>query len=102
MRLMVDVSSHPAMRRLLDTEPQTALAALTGRDGVVQAGLVARIAELIAAECPHAAAGELALEDLAYAITRIGEAFCYADVIAGREVDVERARPLILRLLGER
>jgi AcrR family transcriptional regulator len=102
IRLMGDVAGNPAMRRLLDSEPQLALAALTSREGVVQSRLVDRIGRLIADECPHAAAGGMEVDDLAYAITRIGEAFCYADVIAGREVDIERARPLMLRLLGER
>ena len=102
VRLMSDVATNPAMRRLLDREPQLALTTLTSQDGVVQSRLVARIAQLVEDECPQAAGDGMALDDLAYAITRVGEAFCYADVIAGRDVEVERARPLILRLLGER
>jgi AcrR family transcriptional regulator len=95
-------AAHPAMRRLLDAEPQMALRVLTGGDGVVQPRLVARVEALVREWCPESPGGDLDAADLAYTIVRVGEAFAYADVIAGRPVDTEKAAAAHRRLLAGR
>lgn len=80
-------------------DPQKALTILTGRDSLIAGGLRARLQELIERLCPEAAGPGLPAEELAYAMVRLGEAYCYADVIAGRPVEVARTRVLFHRLL---
>jgi len=102
VQTLCDISGHPAMRTYLAFDPQRAISILTGRGSIVAAGMAARFEELIGSECPEAAGADVSMDDLAYAVLRLGEAYCYSDVIAGRDVDVERARPLFLRLLEAR
>ncbi|MEO7942827.1 MAG: QsdR family transcriptional regulator [Marmoricola sp.] len=98
-RSMTDVVSLPALRRLLDRDPETALRVLTSKDGVVQARVVGVIEQLVLDEMgpPHG----ITSAALAYAITRVAESFCYSDVIAGQAPDIESASAIIGRLLTE-
>jgi AcrR family transcriptional regulator len=102
VQMLCDISGHPAMRIYLESDPQRAMSVLTGRGSVVATGMAARLERLIVSECPDAVGTDLAVDDLAYSLLRLAEAYCYSDVIAGRDVDVERARPLFLRLLEAR
>lgn len=102
VELMRAVSGHPAMRGFIAADPQRAIALLTGPESVVAAGLGAEVEALIAAECPAAVTAELPSDELAYAVLRLGEAYCYADVVATRPVEVDRALPLLERLLEPR
>lgn len=95
--------SHPALRRLLQAEPQTALRVLTSSSGEVQPRMVAFVDGVLAEE----EAGEaLRLPtdraSTAYVIVRLVENALYADVIAGHEPDVETVVTVIGRLLGHR
>jgi AcrR family transcriptional regulator len=97
-----DISGHPGLRAYIAADPQRAMTVLTGRGSVVAAGMAARFERLVLAECPDAVGPDVPIDDLAYALLRLAEAYCYSDVIAGRHVDVDRARPLFLRLLEAR
>lgn len=97
-----DIAMHPGLRAYIASDPPRAMTVLTGRDSIVAAGMRARFEQLVLRECPDAVRPDVPVEDLSYALLRLGEAYCYSDVIAGREVDVDRARPLFLRLLEAR
>jgi AcrR family transcriptional regulator len=88
------------LRHFLATDPETALRVLTGAHGGVQERFIDTFERLLELE---AARGHLALSlDLAsvsYAIVRIAEGFLYADVIADRDRDIDRAVTLIDGLL---
>lgn len=97
--MLRDVVTHPAFQHFLREEPR-ALAILTGRGAVPSERLRARTEQLVLERCPSAVGEDLGAEELAYAIVRLAESYCYSDAFAGREVDVDRARPLFLRLLS--
>jgi AcrR family transcriptional regulator len=97
--MLRDISAHSGLRAYIAFDAQRAMTVLTGRGSVVAAGLAARLESLVLAECPQAVGADVSVDDLTYALLRVGEAYCYADVIVGRDVDVDRARPLFLRLL---
>src|SRR6195952_583021 len=90
-----------ALHRFLASEPEGALRGLTSRAARVQAGSIAVIERLLAEEVD---AGRLTLvidrSTLAYVIVRICESFLYADVIAGREGDIDQAIAVVGQLLG--
>ena len=94
--------AQPALRALLDAEPEAALRVLTSKQGPVQLGLVEALERLLAEE---EARGALRLPSdrrtLAYVVVRIGESFLYADAIAGEEPDLAAAVELVARLLRE-
>lgn len=98
-RTLEAIAAHSQFRRYLARDPQRAMVVLTGRDSAVANGFRGRLAELIATECPLAISPELPAEELAYSMVRLAEAYCYADVLAGRPVEVGRTRPLFRRLL---
>jgi hypothetical protein len=91
----------PSLHRFLAAEPEVAMRVLTSRAARVQAGSLTVFEALLAEE---ADAGRLQLpverSALAYVIVRIGESFLYADVIAGREPDVDQAVAVVGQLLG--
>lgn len=96
---MVEViMDHPGMKAFLTSEPRRALTILTGPGSVVHDGIVERFTDLIDQRCPEAA-GDLTSRDLAYALVRLAEAFCYTDLTTGRPSEVRRAHPLFLRIL---
>ena len=96
-----ELVATPGMRALLAQEQERALRILTSSAGVVQPRVVARIERLIDAEVQ---AGEhdppTPPDVLAYAITRLGEAFLYNDALAGIRGDTERLRQVLAALLG--
>jgi hypothetical protein len=92
------------LRQFLASDPEAALRVLTGAHGGVQERFIDAFERLRALE---AARGHLALSlDLAsvsYPIVRIAEGFLYADAIADRDCDIDRAITLIDELLrGQR
>jgi AcrR family transcriptional regulator len=91
----------PALHRFLANEPEVALRVLTSQAARVQSGSIAVIEALLDQECE---AGRLHLaidrSTLAYVIVRICESFLYADVIAGREADLDQAITVVGQLLG--
>ena len=96
---MTDVVAFPALRQLLERDPETALRILTSKEGVVQGRVVRAIEQLVLDEMgPPRGITSAAL---AYAISRVAEAFCYSDVIAGQAPDIESAAEIIRRLLTD-
>jgi AcrR family transcriptional regulator len=96
-----EVSATRGMRALLAQEQERALRILTSSAGVVQPRVVACVERLIDTEVQ---AGEFLApmppEVLAYAITRLGEAFLYNDALAGIRGDTERLHQVQAALLG--
>ena len=88
------------LRTFLGSDPETALRLLTGARSTVHRGMASALEKLIDLErgrgCFDAS---LDTPTLAYAIVRISESFLYADVIADRAPDVDRASTVIEALL---
>jgi AcrR family transcriptional regulator len=94
------IERDKALRALLESDPETALRLLTGTRSAVQQGMVAALERLIDLERGRGAfAAGLDTPTLAYAIVRIAEGFLYADVVADRTPDIDRAITLIAALL---
>ena len=88
------------LRTFLASDPETALRLLTGPRSTVHLGMASALEKLIDLErgrgCFDAS---LDTPTLAYAIVRISEGFLYADPIADRTPDTDRATTLIEGLL---
>ena len=95
------IAKDRPLRAFLESDPETALRLLTGTRSTVHRGTAAALEKLIDLErrrgCFDAS---LDTPTLAYAIVRISDGFLYADVIADRAVDPDRAVTLIQALLG--
>ena len=86
------VAGSAGLRRLLDDEPGTAMRILTDPRGRIQPGVVAAIADSLRWDVEEYGLDPIIEpEDLAYALVRIGESFLYADVLAARKPDVDKA-----------
>ena len=89
------------LRAFLESDPETALRLLTGTRSTAHRGMASALEKLIDLErgrgCFDAS---LDTPTLAYAILRISESFLYADVIADRTPDIDRAITLIEALLS--
>ena len=99
-RFMHDVHDQPALRRLLESEPEIALRILTSKHGPVQPGITRALQRLLEREL--GLDGNDSLVDpatLAFLIVRIGESFLYADVIAGHDADIDGATKVLAVLL---
>lgn len=95
---MRDTVASPALRALLERDPEAALRVLTSKQGVVQDRLVTGLADLIRAERGDDTA-DIPLTKLAYAVVRLAESFCYSDVITGAPPDIDTATDIIRKLL---
>lgn len=95
------ISSEPFMT-FVQGEPERALRLLTTRETTFQARLLGLVEPLLAEEV---SAGRIApplpLHDLTYLLVRIGEAFVYADAIAGEQPDPDKVRQAVQALLRE-
>jgi AcrR family transcriptional regulator len=101
-RFMRRVEEGPALRRLLEEEPEATLRILTSKHGVLQGRIIQAVERLLAQEEQRGTLRPfIDRPTLAYVIVRIGESFLYADVIADGEPDVDRAVEIIARLLRE-
>ena len=89
-----------SLRAFLASDPETALRILTGPRSTVHAGTAGALEKLIDLERGRGSfdAG-LDPPTLAYAIVRISDGFLYADVIADRAPDIDRAITVIEALL---
>jgi AcrR family transcriptional regulator len=95
------IGTDRPLRVFLESDPETALRILTGRRSAVHAGMVDALENLIDLERDRGAFdARLDTPTLAYAIVRISEGFLYADVIADRGPDIDRAITLIEALLA--
>ncbi|MBB5136074.1 AcrR family transcriptional regulator [Thermocatellispora tengchongensis] len=93
------VSHAPYMQKFLESEPALAFRLITSREAGVQSRTVAAIAALIREE--EASGGfhsEVDADTLAYALTRMIEAFVYNDTFTGIEARPD-AFSTIVRLL---
>lgn len=98
---MEDIHAQPALRRLLEQEPEAALRVLTSKRHPIQGGLVEIVRALIEEELEGAPL-DLPLDPAttAYLIVRVGESFMYADVIADHEPNLLAAAEVVARLFG--
>jgi AcrR family transcriptional regulator len=88
------------LRAFLESDPETALRLLTGTRSTVHQGMAAALEKLIDLERGRGRFdANLDTPTLAYAIVRISEGFLYADVIADRTPDIDRAITVIEALL---
>jgi AcrR family transcriptional regulator len=95
------IGTDRPLRVFLESDPETALRILTGPRSAVHAGMVDALENLIDLERDRGAFdARLDTPTLAYAIVRISEGFLYADVIADRGPDIDRAITLIEALLA--
>ena len=89
------------LRAFLQSDPETALRLLTGNRSTVHRGMATALERLIDLErgrgCFEAS---LDTATLAYAILRISEGFLYADPIADRVPDIDRAVTVIEALFN--
>jgi len=94
------ISTDRPLRAFLESDPETALRLLTGTRSAVHAGTVGALENLIDLE-RHRRSFDASIDTpaLAYAIVRLSEGFLYADVIADRAPDIDRAITLIEALL---
>ena len=99
MDMLAEISESQPFRTFLAADPGRAMHVLTGRDSVVADSLRVRLTELVLDESPESAGPDLAAAELGYSLVRLAEAYLYADLITGCQVDLERARPLFRRLL---
>jgi AcrR family transcriptional regulator len=98
--LLRRVEADSVLRAFLESDPEVALRILTGTRSRVQRGIAATFCAVVDLETERGNfATELDTSTLAYAIVRLGEGFLYADVIADRPPDVDRAITVIDALL---
>jgi AcrR family transcriptional regulator len=94
------IATDRPLRVFLESDPETALRLLTGTRSTVHRGMAAALEKLIDLErgrgCFEAA---LDTPTLAYAIVRLSEGFLYADPIADRVPDIDRAVTVVHALL---
>jgi hypothetical protein len=94
------IGADRPLRVFLEADPETALRILTGTRSMVHAGMAGALERLIDLERGRGRFdASLDTPTLAYAIVRISEGFLYADVIADRGPDIDRAITLIEALL---
>jgi AcrR family transcriptional regulator len=85
----------------LAADPETALRILTGPRSISHRGMAGALENLIDLERDRGSFdARLDTSTLAYTIARISEGFLYADVIADRAPDIDRAVTVIEALLG--
>ncbi len=88
------------LRAFLESDPETALRLLTGTRSTVHRGMASALEKLIDLERGRGGFdASLDTPTLAYAIVRISESFLYADVVADRAPDADRASTVIEALL---
>jgi len=96
---MRDIVSLRPLRAFLDRDPETALRILTTKDGGVQSRVVSAVEQLMLDEIGPPLG--ISSSALAYAVVRVAESFCYADVLTGQAPDIDPAAEIIRRLLRE-
>src|SRR5579864_1497776 len=95
------IAKDRPLRAFLESDPETALRLLTGAQSAAHRGMASALEKLIDLErgrgCFDAS---LDTPTLAYAILRISEGFLYADVVADRAPDIDRAATVIEAFLA--
>jgi AcrR family transcriptional regulator len=92
------VAEDPGLRRALQADPERTLALCTDHRRSVQPYVVDRVEKLLV---EHEDDLDLTMprDQVAYAIVKLSESFVYADVLAGREVDLASLDSLVSLLL---
>ena len=94
------VEGDASLRALLEADPELGLRILTGTRSRVARGVLRAVETLLVMEAER---GELVTDvdasTLAFALVRIAEGFLYADLIADRTPDTDRAIQLVEALL---
>jgi AcrR family transcriptional regulator len=94
-------AEDPGLRRAVQADPGVTLSLLTDHRRSVQPWVVDRVEKLLVDHRDDLALG-LPLDQVAYALVRLSESFVFADVLAGREPDLEALAGLVALLLPER
>jgi AcrR family transcriptional regulator len=95
------IATDGPLRAFLASDPETALRLLTGTRSTVHRGMATALEKLIDLERARGCfEASLDTPTLAYAIVRLSEGFLYADPIADRVPDIDRAITLIEALLA--
>jgi len=90
--VLYGISADRPLRAFLESDPETALRLLTGTGSAVHAGTAGALENLIDLERRRGSfEASIDTPALAYAIVRLSEGFLYADVIAARAPDIDRA-----------
>jgi len=98
--VLLAIARDRPLRAFLESDPETALRLLTGAGSTVHRGMARALEQLIDLERGRGDfEASLDTPTLAFAILRICEGFLYADVIADRVPDTDRAITLIAALL---
>jgi hypothetical protein len=98
--VMRGVERDESLRAFLEADPELALRILTGTRSRVQRGIHQALESLLLIESERGAfAADVDASTLAYALVRIAEGFLYADLIADRIPDTDRAVQLVEALL---
>lgn len=94
------ISSHTGVLRLQREEPETFVRLCTTNASAFQTRMVARVAEVLAAD---RAAGHLTIDlsddELAFAVVRLLEAYAHAPTLTGQAADPELAARVLRALL---
>jgi AcrR family transcriptional regulator len=94
------VATSEPYRAFLARDPQKALRIVASKEGPVQVRTIAHHEALLREEIER---GNLTLpvdpHTMAYALVRIAESFLYADIIAGEEIDLDKAMEIIKLML---
>ncbi|MDD9965807.1 MAG: QsdR family transcriptional regulator [Myxococcales bacterium] len=91
-RNLSSLASAAALRKFIEQDPEFAIRLLTSPSSPVQARTIALEVDFLREVTAGAnITPRLDLDTLAYVIVRIGEAFIYADTIAGNRPDIEKA-----------
>ena len=97
-RLTETVRGFPPLMTFLADDPDYALRVLTSSYGTVQGTLIAWVASQL--EGMDELPGAVDIDDLAYAIVRLGESFLWSDMITGSPPRADKAIAMIELLLA--
>lgn len=94
-------ASFKPLREFLERDPQKGLRLIASKHAPVQQRTIAQTRQLLEEEIARGAL-TLAVDPhtMAYAMTRLGESFLYADLIAGEKPDIDKAIAILRLMLG--
>ena len=95
--IMTAVVSLPAIRMFVTRNPDYALKILMSQDGAHAPRLLAELEAFLLAELGPPEG--FTARQLAYAVLRITDSFCYSDVLLGETPDIDAAVAIIDRML---
>lgn len=94
------VIAHPGMQAFLDREGEAAMRLVTSTAGEFQKRLIKEIRRLLAEEVERRQyKPSIPLDDLAYAVVRLGESYAYRRFITGKAADARGVEQLLKLLL---